>query len=81
MSRRAIKAINWAALAERIPETERNAFAAFKTKSDQHLRRSVNICIILFEIVIYELLYNAIGMFLTFNENHTGKLRNYKSLR
>ncbi|KAL6442069.1 hypothetical protein ACFW04_002412 [Cataglyphis niger] len=39
MSRRAIKAINWAALAERIPETERNAFAAFKAKSDQHLRR------------------------------------------
>jgi len=39
MSRRAIKAINWSALAERIPETEKTAFAAFKAKSDQHLRR------------------------------------------
>lgn len=39
MSRRAIKAINWSALAEKIPETEKAAFAAFKAKSDQHLRR------------------------------------------
>ncbi|XP_070163085.1 ATP synthase subunit d, mitochondrial [Polyergus mexicanus] len=39
MSRRAIKTINWAALAERIPETEKNTFVAFKAKSDQHLRR------------------------------------------
>ncbi|XP_071578061.1 ATP synthase subunit d, mitochondrial [Temnothorax nylanderi] len=39
MSRRAIKAINWSALAEKIPETERAAFTAFKAKSDQHLRR------------------------------------------
>ncbi|XP_032685043.1 ATP synthase subunit d, mitochondrial-like [Odontomachus brunneus] len=39
MSRRAIKAINWAALAERIPETEKAAFSAFKAKSDQHLQR------------------------------------------
>ncbi|XP_029174081.1 ATP synthase subunit d, mitochondrial [Nylanderia fulva] len=39
MSRKAIKAINWAALAERIPETEKTAFVAFKAKSDQHLRR------------------------------------------
>ncbi|KAL6259421.1 hypothetical protein P5V15_009344 [Pogonomyrmex californicus] len=39
MSRRAIKAINWSALAEKIPETEKTAFAAFKAKSDQHLRR------------------------------------------
>ncbi|EFN64332.1 ATP synthase subunit d, mitochondrial [Camponotus floridanus] len=39
MSRKAIKAINWAALAERIPETEKNMFATFKAKSDQYLRR------------------------------------------
>ncbi|XP_014480333.1 PREDICTED: ATP synthase subunit d, mitochondrial [Dinoponera quadriceps] len=39
MSRRAIKAINWAALAERVPETEKAAFAAFKAKSDQYLQR------------------------------------------
>ncbi|XP_036148331.1 ATP synthase subunit d, mitochondrial isoform X2 [Monomorium pharaonis] len=39
MSRRAIKAINWSALAEKIPETEKTAFAAFKAKSDQYLRR------------------------------------------
>ncbi|EZA62477.1 hypothetical protein DMN91_003924 [Ooceraea biroi] len=39
MSRRAIKAINWSALAERVPETERAAFVAFKAKSDEHLRR------------------------------------------
>lgn len=41
MSRRAVKAINWAALAERIPETEKTAYAAFKAKSDQYLRRLV----------------------------------------
>ncbi|EFN76951.1 ATP synthase subunit d, mitochondrial [Harpegnathos saltator] len=39
MSRKAIKAINWAALLEKIPETEKAAYAAFKAKSDQHLRR------------------------------------------
>ncbi|XP_024877425.1 ATP synthase subunit d, mitochondrial-like [Temnothorax curvispinosus] len=39
MSRRAIKAITWSALAEKIPETEKAAFTAFKAKSDQHLRR------------------------------------------
>ncbi|XP_018306153.1 ATP synthase subunit d, mitochondrial [Mycetomoellerius zeteki] len=39
MSRRAIKTINWSALAEKIPETEKTAFAAFKSKSDQYLRR------------------------------------------
>lgn len=39
MSRQAIKAINWAALAEKVPETEKAAFAAFKSKSDQYLRR------------------------------------------
>ncbi|KMQ97682.1 atp synthase subunit mitochondrial [Lasius niger] len=39
MSRKAIKAINWAALAERIPEAEKTAFSVFKAKSDQHLRR------------------------------------------
>ncbi|XP_011869541.1 PREDICTED: ATP synthase subunit d, mitochondrial-like [Vollenhovia emeryi] len=39
MSRRAIKTINWSALAETLPETEKVAFAAFKAKSDQHLRR------------------------------------------
>ncbi|XP_033215463.1 ATP synthase subunit d, mitochondrial-like [Belonocnema kinseyi] len=39
MSRRALKAINWAALAERIPESEKNVLAAFKTKSDLYLRK------------------------------------------
>ncbi|NP_001161446.1 ATP synthase subunit d, mitochondrial [Nasonia vitripennis] len=38
-TRRAIKAINWTALAERISEAERGTFAAFKAKSDQYLRR------------------------------------------
>ena len=38
-ARRAIKAINWAALAERIPETEKNSLAAFKAKTDQYFRR------------------------------------------
>ncbi|XP_076680249.1 ATP synthase subunit d, mitochondrial [Andrena cerasifolii] len=41
MSRKAIKSINWAALAERIPESEKNALAAFRAKSEQHLRRMV----------------------------------------
>ncbi|KYM86127.1 ATP synthase subunit d, mitochondrial [Atta colombica] len=31
--------INWSALAEKIPETEKAAFAAFKSKSDQYFRR------------------------------------------
>lgn len=70
MSRKAIKAINWAALAERIPETEKSAFAAFKAKSDQYLQRSVNMYIMFLKIVIRELLYNAIGIFLIFNENY-----------
>ncbi|XP_003702762.1 ATP synthase subunit d, mitochondrial [Megachile rotundata] len=39
MSRKAIKVINWAALAERIPEAEKAALAAFKSKSDQYLQR------------------------------------------
>ncbi|XP_046827385.1 ATP synthase subunit d, mitochondrial-like [Vespa crabro] len=39
MSRRAIKAINWAAIAERVPEEQKQVFVAFKTKSDQYLRR------------------------------------------
>ncbi|XP_050592276.1 ATP synthase subunit d, mitochondrial-like [Bombus affinis] len=39
MSRQAIKAINWAALAERIPEAEKAALAAFKSKSDKYLQR------------------------------------------
>lgn len=47
MSRRAIKAINWSALAEKIPETEKAAFAAFKAKSDQHLRRFVRFLLFL----------------------------------
>lgn len=42
MSRKAIKSINWAALAETIPQSEKTAFSAFKAKSDQHFRRSVN---------------------------------------
>lgn len=39
MSRRAIKNINWAAIAERLPESEKSNFAVFKAKADQHLRR------------------------------------------
>ncbi|KOX79165.1 ATP synthase subunit d, mitochondrial [Melipona quadrifasciata] len=39
MSRQAIKAINWAALAERIPEAEKAAYNAFKVKSDKYLQR------------------------------------------
>ncbi|XP_018340328.1 PREDICTED: ATP synthase subunit d, mitochondrial [Trachymyrmex septentrionalis] len=39
MSRVAIKTINWAALAQKIPETEKTAYAALKSKSDQYLRR------------------------------------------
>ncbi|XP_014206573.1 ATP synthase subunit d, mitochondrial [Copidosoma floridanum] len=38
-SRRAIKAINWAALTERIHESERNTLTAFKAKSDLYLRQ------------------------------------------
>ncbi|KAL1517326.1 hypothetical protein ABEB36_001103 [Hypothenemus hampei] len=32
-------AINWAAIAERVPEHQRQQFLAFKTKSDNYLRR------------------------------------------
>lgn len=32
-------AINWAAIAERVPENQRQSFLAFKAKSDQYLRR------------------------------------------
>ncbi|XP_076757620.1 ATP synthase subunit d, mitochondrial [Xylocopa sonorina] len=39
MSRRAIKAINWSALAERLPESERATFSAFKSNSDKYLQR------------------------------------------
>ncbi|CAK9834464.1 ATP synthase subunit d, mitochondrial [Anthophora retusa] len=39
MARRALQAINWSALAERIPETERTALSAFKSKSDKYLQR------------------------------------------
>ncbi|KAK1129674.1 hypothetical protein K0M31_019388 [Melipona bicolor] len=39
MSRQAIKAINWAGLAERIPEAEKAAYNAFKVKSDKYLQR------------------------------------------
>ncbi|XP_068983367.1 ATP synthase subunit d, mitochondrial-like [Bombus flavifrons] len=39
MSRQAIKAINWTALAERVPEAEKAALAAFKSKSDKYLQR------------------------------------------
>lgn len=39
MSRRAIKAINWSAIAERVPEQQKGFFIAFKAKSDQYLRR------------------------------------------
>lgn len=31
--------INWAALAERVPEHQKPQFIAFKSKSDQYLRR------------------------------------------
>lgn len=41
MSRKAIKTINWAALAERIPESEKTTLAAFRAKSEQYLRRLV----------------------------------------
>lgn len=41
MARRAIKGINWAALAERVPEDQKQYFVAFKAKSDQYLRRLV----------------------------------------
>ncbi|KOC68708.1 ATP synthase subunit d, mitochondrial [Habropoda laboriosa] len=39
MSRRALKAINWAAFAERIPESEKTTLSAFKSKSDKFLQR------------------------------------------
>lgn len=39
MARRALKAINWAALAERVPETEKANLAAFKSKSDRYFQR------------------------------------------
>ncbi|KZC13747.1 PREDICTED: ATP synthase subunit d, mitochondrial-like [Dufourea novaeangliae] len=39
MSRRAIKSINWAALLERLPESEKNVYVTFRAKSDQYLRR------------------------------------------
>ncbi|KAI4499558.1 hypothetical protein M0802_005454 [Mischocyttarus mexicanus] len=39
MSRRAVKAINWSAIAERVPEEQKTHFVAFKAKSDQYLRR------------------------------------------
>lgn len=32
-------AINWAALSERVPPQQRAQFQAFKTRSDQYLRR------------------------------------------
>ncbi|XP_029041908.2 ATP synthase subunit d, mitochondrial-like [Osmia bicornis bicornis] len=42
MSRRAaITAINWTALAERVPESEKASFSAFRSKSDQILQRMV----------------------------------------
>lgn len=62
MSRKAIKAINWAALAEKIPPSEKTAFAAFKAKSDQHLRRSVN-----FNLSKYVYYIMQTGGFLVFN--------------
>ncbi|KAK2586794.1 hypothetical protein KPH14_011819 [Odynerus spinipes] len=39
MSRRAVKAVNWSAIAERVPPHQKNLYAAFKAKSDQYLRR------------------------------------------
>lgn len=39
MSRRAIKLVNWQAVSERVPETQRNLFNAYKAKSDLYLRR------------------------------------------
>ncbi|KAH0546020.1 ATP synthase subunit d, mitochondrial-like [Cotesia glomerata] len=38
-SRKAIKAINWSAIAERIQESEKPIFANFRTKSEGFLRR------------------------------------------
>ncbi|KAG8039226.1 hypothetical protein G9C98_003533 [Cotesia typhae] len=38
-SRKAIKAINWSAIAERIQESEKPIFANFRTKSEGYLRR------------------------------------------
>ncbi|OAD60742.1 ATP synthase subunit d, mitochondrial, partial [Eufriesea mexicana] len=39
MSRKALQAINWTALAERISESERAAFTTFKSVSDKYLQR------------------------------------------
>ncbi|XP_076649619.1 ATP synthase peripheral stalk subunit d, mitochondrial [Halictus rubicundus] len=39
MSRRAIKAIDWAAITTRVAESQRNELTAFKAASDQILRR------------------------------------------
>jgi len=41
----AASSINWAALAERVPPTQRTNFTAFKSKSDKYLRRLVNLVI------------------------------------
>ena len=37
--RKALKAINWAGIAERLREEDRALFTAFKGKSDQYLRK------------------------------------------
>ncbi|XP_012271947.1 ATP synthase subunit d, mitochondrial [Orussus abietinus] len=39
MARPTIKSFNWSALAERVAESDKNLYAAFKSKSDQYLRR------------------------------------------
>ncbi|XP_043785569.1 ATP synthase subunit d, mitochondrial-like [Apis laboriosa] len=39
MSRKALKAINWSAITERIPSSEKAALTAFKSKSDRYLQR------------------------------------------
>lgn len=41
MARRALKTINWAGLAELIPESEKNMLATLKSKTDQYLRKYV----------------------------------------
>lgn len=53
MSRSAIKAINWAAIAERVPEEQKQLFFAFKAKSDQYLRRLV-------QKIVYYIIYFVI---------------------
>lgn len=35
--------VNWAAIAERIPEADRAAYLAFKAKSDVYLRKYVKV--------------------------------------